>query len=141
MKGDVKTAKTNSIVNYFQGSYQELRKVTWPTRHQAIRLTFLVLGFCLVAAAIVGALDLVFNYGYRTFVNLAPPAAISTDVVPSTTSAPAQPVTVTPTGVTTTPVSITDKTTPPSTTTPASNNGVTVTPIGDGKATVGGTPQ
>jgi preprotein translocase SecE subunit len=42
-------------------SRQELAKVTWPSRRQTIRLTFLVIAFSIVMAAILGTLDIVFS--------------------------------------------------------------------------------
>ncbi len=66
--------KKNALLNYFEESYQELRKVTWPTRSQAVRLSFLVLGCCVATAIFIGILDFIFSYGYETLVNLAPPA-------------------------------------------------------------------
>ena len=56
------------FVSYLQESFEELKKVTWPTRNQAVRLTFIVIGFCLVTAFVIGALDFAFNTGYRSFV-------------------------------------------------------------------------
>lgn len=71
-------SKKNPIVNYFQESFEELKKVTWPTRNQAIRLTFIVIGFCVVFSFLVGVLDFAFNTGYRSLVNISekinPPA-------------------------------------------------------------------
>lgn len=58
--------------NYFQESYQELKKVSWPTQKRAIRLTILVLGFVLVTAIFIGILDYVFGFGYRQLIDLAP---------------------------------------------------------------------
>ncbi len=73
------------IVGYFQESFAELKKVTWLTRNKAIRLTFIVLGFCLISAAVMGVLDLGFNRGYQALVNFAlkvvPPAAVVTPPV------------------------------------------------------------
>ncbi len=64
-------SKKNPIINYIQESYEELKKVTWPTRNQAVKLTFIVIGFCIALAVLVGALDLVFNTGYRSLVNFS----------------------------------------------------------------------
>lgn len=64
--------KQNALVNYVQASIEELRKVSWPTKNQAIRLTFLVLGFCVVTAFILGILDYVFNTGHQALLDLAP---------------------------------------------------------------------
>lgn len=87
--------------NYFQDSYQELKKVTWPTRNKAIRLTLIVLGFCLVAAIFMGALDLTFNTGYRYLVDyaakVAPAPAQVEQTAPSTPlSAEGSPITIAP---------------------------------------------
>ncbi len=83
-KSESKKSKKNPIVAYFQDSYEELKKVTWPTRNQAIKLTFIVIGFCVVLAFFLGALDFAFNYGYRALVDystkVAPPTTTQTPV-------------------------------------------------------------
>jgi len=66
-----KKSKGNPVVNYVQESFQELQKVTWPTRNKAVKLTFIVIGFCLVFALFVGGLDFAFNTGYRSLVTLS----------------------------------------------------------------------
>lgn len=97
-----KRQSKKAVLNYFEESYQELRKVSWPTRNQAVRLTFLVLGFCLVAAVAVGAFDLLFMYGsqqltyYASIVN--PPTA---EAIPNT-PASTEETTATPVNATTT---------------------------------------
>ncbi len=40
----------------------ELREVNWPTRSQAINFTLLVIGFSILVAAVLGALDLLFAW-------------------------------------------------------------------------------
>ena len=49
------------LFNYLSASRAELAKVTWPTRRQTVRLTFVVIIFSVVFAAILGALDLAFS--------------------------------------------------------------------------------
>jgi len=51
----------NPIVRYFQETQAELRKVTWPSREETIRLTLIVLGFTFLAMLFLGALDLLFQ--------------------------------------------------------------------------------
>lgn len=51
----------NKLINYFSLSYAELRKVTWPTRRQALQLTVLVIMFSLVLAVIVGGFDAIIR--------------------------------------------------------------------------------
>ena len=93
---EVKVKKGNDLIDYLQDSVQELKKVTWPTRNQAVRLTLLVLGFCFAAAVVIGAVDMVFSYGHRTLVdyaamvNPAPITETATETTPLT-----QPVTTT----------------------------------------------
>lgn len=47
----------NAIVQYFQGSVEELRHVTWPTQQQALRLTGITVAFIIVTAAFFGLVD------------------------------------------------------------------------------------
>ncbi len=53
------------LSNYISSSIEELRKVAWPTRKQAIDSTLIVLGITIVAAALITVLDLAFQSGYR----------------------------------------------------------------------------
>lgn len=61
----------NAITVYFRDSLKELSKVTWPTKNQAINLTLITLGFTLVCALLIGALDLSFNRGYELLLQLS----------------------------------------------------------------------
>ncbi len=49
------------IQRYFQETIGELRKVSWPTRREAIRLTWIVIGVILVMALILGGLDFIYT--------------------------------------------------------------------------------
>lgn len=53
----------NKIVNYVKSSIEEMKKVSWPTKKQTYEYTMLVIGISLGTAAVLGALDLVFNIG------------------------------------------------------------------------------
>ncbi|MBD3270083.1 preprotein translocase subunit SecE [Candidatus Peregrinibacteria bacterium] len=61
----------SAILTYFQESFQEIKKVTWPTKDQTLKLTLIVLGFCLVISLFIGILDGLFNYGYNELLNYA----------------------------------------------------------------------
>jgi len=61
----------NVIKKYIKSSFEELSKVTWPTKNQAVRLTIIVLIFVLAVALFLGALDYFFNLSYTYFLNLA----------------------------------------------------------------------
>lgn len=60
----------NVIVRYVKDSYQELHKVSWPTKNQAVRISAIVLGFSLVTAAFIGLLDYALTFGVTTLIQL-----------------------------------------------------------------------
>ncbi len=49
-----------SIKNFFQEAYAELKKVTWPTKQETTRLTGFVIGVSLGVGLFVMLFDLVF---------------------------------------------------------------------------------
>ncbi|MBT3865395.1 preprotein translocase subunit SecE [Candidatus Peregrinibacteria bacterium] len=69
---DIKSAaKNNKFVNYVKSSIQELTKVTWPTKNQAVRLTAIVLGFTFVFAIFLTLVDYLANKGYLSLLEYA----------------------------------------------------------------------
>ncbi len=50
---------------FFGETIAELRKVTWPTRQEAIRLTIIVLIVCIILGIILGSID----YGFYELVD------------------------------------------------------------------------
>ena len=48
---------------YVKESIIELKKVTWPSKKETYRYTFLVIGISLLVAAFLGSLDFIFNIG------------------------------------------------------------------------------
>ena len=59
----------SKIKSYFSESYQELRKVNWPTQKETAHLTWVVIGFSLSVAIFLGILDMIFSYGIRWFIS------------------------------------------------------------------------
>ena len=53
----------NAVKNYFVGSYQEMKKVNWPTKNQTINYSALVIGLSVSMAIFFGILDYAFNWG------------------------------------------------------------------------------
>jgi preprotein translocase subunit SecE len=53
---------TPSILSFFQESRAELRKVTWPTRQEAMNLTVAVVGMTAGIAVFLGIIDQILNY-------------------------------------------------------------------------------
>ncbi len=59
-----------AVKNYLKNSFEELSKVTWPTKNQAVRLTIIVLVFCFIIGLALMGLDLLFNEGYQYILSL-----------------------------------------------------------------------
>ena len=53
--------KTKSRFSLFKDIYDELKKVTWPSRREGFRLTIMVIIVCLVVGIFLGAIDLGFS--------------------------------------------------------------------------------
>lgn len=50
------------LVNYIKASIAEMKKVTWPSKAETQRYTWLVIGISLSVAIFLGALDKLFNF-------------------------------------------------------------------------------
>ena len=59
----------NKLVNYIKESRLELKKVTWPTRKEAIQHSLLVIGISLGTAIILGLADYFFAWGIEQVIN------------------------------------------------------------------------
>ena len=59
-KTETGTKKPNAIVRNFRETSGELRKVTWPTRQEARRLTTVVVVVVAVMSALLGLFDFAF---------------------------------------------------------------------------------
>jgi len=53
----------NAIKNYFVGAFQEMRKVTWPSKSQTINYSVLVIALSVGMALFFGLLDYIFSWG------------------------------------------------------------------------------
>lgn len=60
-----KAAPKKSRFRFFGETVAELKKVTWPTRQEAIRLTIIVIIVCTILGAILGSID----YGFTKLVS------------------------------------------------------------------------
>jgi preprotein translocase subunit SecE len=60
----------NAIVRYYRETVGELRKVVWPTREEAFRLTQIVLIVITVMAIILGTADYLFGQLIRFLIGL-----------------------------------------------------------------------
>lgn len=57
----IKPPSGNIVINYFKGAFAEIRKVTWPSRHETWKKAWIVIGFSIAFALFLGALDYCFN--------------------------------------------------------------------------------
>ena len=51
--------KENAVVHFYRETVGELRKVSWPTREEALRLTWIVIIVLVGMAAFLGLVDLI----------------------------------------------------------------------------------
>lgn len=51
------------ILQYFRDSFQELKRVVWPTRKQALTHSLIVVLMSVGVAAFLAGLDIVFSLG------------------------------------------------------------------------------
>ncbi len=54
---------TNKLIQYFIDSKAELKKVTWPTKKEAVRASLLVISISLLTALFLGFVDILLNKG------------------------------------------------------------------------------
>ena len=75
-KGPCRMAKAqvikepNAVVRYYRETVGELKKVVWPTREEAIRLTWIVLVVITIMAIILGTADYLFSQLFRFLISL-----------------------------------------------------------------------
>ena len=63
-------AKKGGILKFFKETKAELKKVSWPTKKQLTHNTLIILGFIIVTAVILAALDLGFSKLFGWLTNL-----------------------------------------------------------------------
>jgi preprotein translocase subunit SecE len=56
------------ITRFFSEAKQEIRHVNWPTRQEALRLTFIVIGIAAGLALFLGGFDSFFSYVIKNIV-------------------------------------------------------------------------
>ncbi len=60
----------NAIVRFFRETTGELRKVSWPTRQEALNLTLVVLAVTASTSLFLGFLDFLFTRLFRLLISL-----------------------------------------------------------------------
>jgi len=72
LRGVLKTERMSlfaSITTYFKDSWEELKKVSWPTRRDTITNSVLVIVISLGVAIFFGLLDFIFTKGLEFLLN------------------------------------------------------------------------
>lgn len=59
------------IKDYFRDSIKEFNNITWPTKKQAVRISFIVFTFMLISAAVLGIVDEILAVSYKAFIKFA----------------------------------------------------------------------
>ena len=67
---DEKSKRENRIRRFIRETTGELRKVSWPTRQEALNLTLVVLAVTATMSLFLGALDFLFTRLFRFVISL-----------------------------------------------------------------------
>ena len=54
-----------SLAEYFRGVWEELKKVSWPTRDELLRMTGIVVATVILFAAVIGGADYLLSLGVK----------------------------------------------------------------------------
>lgn len=60
--------RDNRLIRYFKESKDELKKVIWPTRKEAIKHTLIVVGVSVAVAIFLGLADYFLNIGLEQLI-------------------------------------------------------------------------
>jgi len=56
------------IIVFLKESKIELKRVTWPSKRETIKLTLIVIGFSIAVAMFLGTLDFIFTWLMEKFI-------------------------------------------------------------------------
>jgi preprotein translocase subunit SecE len=60
--------RDNRVVNYFRETFYELKKVSWPTRSEALNLTTMVIVVTLFLSVVLSIMDWLFEQGFSLII-------------------------------------------------------------------------
>ena len=66
-----KRRKENAVVRYLRQTWAELKRVTWPNRQEATRLTLIVLATTVAMSAFLGVADLLSTQLFSFLIGLS----------------------------------------------------------------------
>lgn len=70
MSENITPKKGNRIAKFFRETKAELKKVTWPGKHQLVRNTLIILIFIIITCIILSLCDVAFSALLDKIVNL-----------------------------------------------------------------------
>ena len=56
------------LINYLKDTRSEMNHVSWPTKNQTVNFTIIVLVVSIFVGILLGAFDLIFQTGLKTFI-------------------------------------------------------------------------
>ena len=65
--GTAKSKGENAIVRYLRETWFELKKVSWPTRREAVNLTVVVIVVTTFLAIVLGLMDWFYSWVFGLF--------------------------------------------------------------------------
>ncbi|MBI2856291.1 MAG: preprotein translocase subunit SecE [Chloroflexi bacterium] len=67
-QGTPEASRSRESFQFFRETIAELRRVVWPTREQATRLTILVIAISISVGIILGVMDMLFGRLFRLLI-------------------------------------------------------------------------
>ena len=61
-------------MSYLKDSFEEIKKVTWPTNNQAVKVSIITIVFTVVSTLIITGFDFSFRQGYDALTDISPKA-------------------------------------------------------------------
>jgi preprotein translocase subunit SecE len=81
--------RRQSLVEYFRGVAEELRKVVWPARDELLRMTGIVIATVILFGVLIGGADYLLSLGVRQVYTTKTQTNTTTNNLPPTvTTAP-----------------------------------------------------
>jgi preprotein translocase subunit SecE len=65
---NAKQKQENAIIRYFRETWFELKKVSWPTRREALNLTIVVVIVATFMSIVLSLMDWLFSTAFRLFI-------------------------------------------------------------------------
>lgn len=56
------------LTTYLKNAFAEVKRVTWPSRKEALKSTVVVIGFSVVVASFLGVIDYLYSKGLNLII-------------------------------------------------------------------------